>query len=242
MQVLDLCNNALSELPNEIGLLANLTELNISTNQISALPNSAILLRKLSVLDISNNLFARNFPPILAYMRSINVLHASGNLFTKNLESMTRDPQSLPQQIRASFAGDKKRHTFPLQMYVLGEEGCGKTTLITNLTISRFALGTSSSAPLLSRMKRRSLEPENEVAITPPLFQPHNKSERRKSLFVEPTQAAAALGKEHERPSSMTFPPISITQPSLSVRDWNISKVLPLDCSRSDSRLIVHRM
>lgn len=56
MQVLLIANNKLSALPNDIGGLKNLMELNASCNEISHLPRSLGQLKYLRALDLRKNL------------------------------------------------------------------------------------------------------------------------------------------------------------------------------------------
>jgi hypothetical protein len=54
-ETLDLSGLGLTELPPEIGILANLEELNLRDNQLNSLPLEMAKLSNLEVLDLSNN-------------------------------------------------------------------------------------------------------------------------------------------------------------------------------------------
>src|SRR6266446_5306061 len=55
LQVLELRNNRLTEIPEALGRLGNLKYLDLSNNQIATLPHSLINLNKLQHLDVRGN-------------------------------------------------------------------------------------------------------------------------------------------------------------------------------------------
>ena len=78
---LDLSGQNLTVLPDSIGLLANLVELNLGRNKLTTLPASVGELRNLDVLNISNNNF-NELPAAIRTMVHLDVLNFSNNPIT----------------------------------------------------------------------------------------------------------------------------------------------------------------
>ncbi len=75
---LDLSSHAISQLPDNFGLLTELVSLNLSGNLLQTLPKSMATMKHLSTLDLRRNHFTK-FPSVLATLplRSLNM---SGNM------------------------------------------------------------------------------------------------------------------------------------------------------------------
>lgn len=80
--MLDLSNNQLSELPEEIEALANLSSLDLSKNQLATLPLTIGSLARLTSLDLSSNEFVE-LPPQIGQLTTLNALNLSSNQLTK---------------------------------------------------------------------------------------------------------------------------------------------------------------
>ena len=92
---LNLSNNQISDLPEAITKLSNLTELYLSNNQLSALPKSVIKLSNLTELYLSNNQLSF-LPESLGNFSNLTELYLSANQlsflpeFLGNFSNLTR--------------------------------------------------------------------------------------------------------------------------------------------------------
>ena len=79
---LDLENKGLTELPEEIGKLKNLTELYLAFNQISKIPNAIAKLKNLSVLYLDHNQISE-IPSAITELTNLTVLYLNNNKISK---------------------------------------------------------------------------------------------------------------------------------------------------------------
>ena len=78
LEVLDICYNALEELPAEICTLRYLQRLNCSNNRLRSVPTDIDRLGALEELNFDNN-FVTAFPPNLGYMKKLKRFFLSNN-------------------------------------------------------------------------------------------------------------------------------------------------------------------
>lgn len=78
LQVLNLCNNRLTELPSEVGLLKNLHVLNLGLNQLQVLPPSIGALKELCRIGLSDNRFSR-IPACLSKLEKLEKVNLDRN-------------------------------------------------------------------------------------------------------------------------------------------------------------------
>lgn len=97
IDVLDLSKLGLTSLPEEIGYLSGLKNLNLKNNRLSELPTACTNFRSLTHINLENNEFA-TIPPCLAELPKLRVLKMKGNLlktvpawvfFQRNLKSLS---------------------------------------------------------------------------------------------------------------------------------------------------------
>jgi Leucine-rich repeat (LRR) protein len=79
---LDLSRMALTELPDSLGQLTQLTELNLFSNQLTSLPDSLGQLTQLTSLNLSNNQLT-TLPPSLGQLTQLQILDIHSNHFTE---------------------------------------------------------------------------------------------------------------------------------------------------------------
>jgi internalin A len=84
---LDLSSQQITELPEEIGQLTNLTSLNLNFNQLTALPESIGQLTSLTSLTISDNYLTES-PESIGQLTKLTSLVLSGNQLTKLPDSI----------------------------------------------------------------------------------------------------------------------------------------------------------
>jgi internalin A len=84
---LDLSGKGITELPNEIGQLANLQKLDLSHNQLTLLPESIGQLTNLQKLDLKANRLI-SLPDSLGQLTNLQWLNLSGNQLTSLPESL----------------------------------------------------------------------------------------------------------------------------------------------------------
>ena len=78
LEVLNLSNNQVSQLPSNIGELKNLKVLNLSNNQVSQLPSNIGELKNLEVLNLSNNQVSQ-LPSTIRELKNLKYLDLTGN-------------------------------------------------------------------------------------------------------------------------------------------------------------------
>lgn len=78
LESLVLCQNSLSDLPDDIGRLENLNELNITQNEISRLPSSIGRLKNLKILKASHNNLSE-LTPAISSIEELEELELSHN-------------------------------------------------------------------------------------------------------------------------------------------------------------------
>ena len=82
LQVLNISNNQIKQLPESIGNLERLHVLNASSNNLKALPNSIGRLKRLQTLDLRNNRHLRALPDVLGQATAIKELFVDPQGFT----------------------------------------------------------------------------------------------------------------------------------------------------------------
>lgn len=78
LKVLNLCNNRLTSLPSELGLLNKLQTLNLGLNQLEALPASIGALEELRHIGLSDNRFTR-LPGCLLKLKKLESIKMDRN-------------------------------------------------------------------------------------------------------------------------------------------------------------------
>lgn len=76
--VLNMCNNRLTSLPNQLGLLKKLQTLNLSLNQLKTLPASIRELRELRRISLSDNCFT-HVPDCLSKLKKLERVNLDRN-------------------------------------------------------------------------------------------------------------------------------------------------------------------
>ena len=73
----------LPELPEEISMLQEVTEMNLTGNKLQTLPQSFPALGKLKRLNLDNNSFS-TFPEVIGKMKALSHLSIDGNKFSED--------------------------------------------------------------------------------------------------------------------------------------------------------------
>ena len=139
IEVLRLDNNRLQQLPEDIGGMQNLVELQLSSNRLQGLPASIGFLRQLQTLDLAKNRLQSL--PDLTGLHALKILNAREN----RLEAIPRlpDPSSLDQLILGAFIRERKRpqleHWIANDSLLMGE-GVGMSRDAQDATESRRCL------------------------------------------------------------------------------------------------------
>ncbi|MHA1731022.1 MAG: leucine-rich repeat domain-containing protein [Promethearchaeota archaeon] len=122
---IDFGNNHLTGLPWSIGRLANLKALLLDHNLLTVLPEPVTSLRELEVLNLESNLI--EFLPDLEFFSSLR----SFNVFSNPLprETIAKIQKEIPYP--------------PLKIFLLGDGGVGKTTLLQKYVNGKFIPDTS---------------------------------------------------------------------------------------------------
>jgi Leucine-rich repeat (LRR) protein len=94
LQELDLENNQLSSLPDSIGNLINLQSLDLENNQLSSLPDSIGNLINLHKLDLSSNQFS-SLPDSIGNLINLQQLYLSSNKLESLPTSILKIKQAL---------------------------------------------------------------------------------------------------------------------------------------------------
>jgi len=81
-------NHLLKELPDSIGNLTNLRILNISRNKLQTIPDSIGNLKKLEKLDLSSNNLLNELPDTIGNLNSLEILNLSDTCLNSLPESM----------------------------------------------------------------------------------------------------------------------------------------------------------
>ena len=123
---LNLTDNKLTTLPPSLGQLTQLTELNLSSNQLTTLPDSLGQLTQLTELDLSYNKLT-SLPPSLGQLAQLTNLNLSSNQLTTLPDSLGQLTQlqtlaldgNSIEKLPDSFNNLKNLEVFTLQYYAI---------------------------------------------------------------------------------------------------------------------------
>ncbi|KAF6024987.1 hypothetical protein EB796_016722 [Bugula neritina] len=133
LEELELSNN--KQLPQGIGNLTQLRVLRAANNRIYSLPNSLCDLLDLETLELTNNRLAE-LPVTMFNLTKLTHMHTFSHMKPVGLW-LHKNPITEPPEIK------RTEHLQPVKLILLGQQGCGKTTL--NRTISSAAKCPTSS-------------------------------------------------------------------------------------------------
>ncbi|XP_044272440.1 E3 ubiquitin-protein ligase LRSAM1-like [Tribolium madens] len=94
LQVLDLHENAFTNLPEEIGVLRSLRELYLNDNQLKKLPDAICNLHNLNVLNVARNSL-KTLPENVGNLKNLKFLSVCGNKHLKRLPKSICDARKL---------------------------------------------------------------------------------------------------------------------------------------------------
>lgn len=78
LKTISLSRNGLTRIPEELGILAGLTELNLSYNKISCIPKTIVHLQRLKVLNLDSNCI-EEVPQEIGFLPNLTYLELSRN-------------------------------------------------------------------------------------------------------------------------------------------------------------------
>ena len=128
LQILDMHNNSISELPDGLQDLIHLRALNVAGNQLRFAPMESLNLLPLVELDLSRNRIGGTLLPAgLRAFRSLQNLDVSGNA----LASMSEDANLIMPELRSLIVSENRLQTLP---------NISTWTCLTNLAAANNAL------------------------------------------------------------------------------------------------------
>jgi GTPase SAR1 family protein len=151
---LDLRSSGLSEIPPEIGTLANLESLNLADNRIRTLPPQIGALNKLVCLDVSANLL-ETLPPELGRLANLRELDLFLNLLVR-----------LPPELGA-LGNLRRLNAYSNKLTDIPPEICNLTNLEELDLFSNRITHLPPQIGMLSRLKNLNLQ-RNRLEALPP--------------------------------------------------------------------------
>ena len=126
-----LTGKGISQLPDEIGELANLRQLYLSTNKLTSLPESIGNLTNLHQLWLDGNQLT-TLPSSLSRLKRMGELKLAGNPLNPAVQSAYNAGL---KELRAYLRSlEEAEPLYEAKLVLVGEGGVGKTTLLKALT------------------------------------------------------------------------------------------------------------
>jgi len=127
-------SNELGELPDDIGKLTNLKELDLSNNKLKSLPESINKIKGLQVLDLRGN--GLNIPPEILEKteKPQTILNYYFSLFPNSVQSPTLDPKEnvvVGKLLQTKYLNE-------IKLLFVGQGSVGKTSLIKRILSDTF--------------------------------------------------------------------------------------------------------
>lgn len=160
-----LSNNLLVSLPSEIGQLSSMVELDLSNNQLNSLPPEIGKLSNLKLLYLDNN-YLTTLPSEIVNLQNLSDIGLWGNPLEISVPiNILGDKYSENDNAQQFLMFYKKilegggRSLSEARVFVVGENGVGKTSLINRLIYSKFdpneeaTLGLEKSTLVLGNVR-----------------------------------------------------------------------------------------
>lgn len=170
IRTLYLSSNSLSQFPETITQLSNLITLSLSFNNLSQLPETITQLSNLKTLYLSSNNLSE-FPEPVTKLTNLTALYLSSNNLSQLPKSITKlekleklllndNPIKVPlpeivnQGVPAIFNYFRELaetdHIYEAKLFLVGEEGVGKTSIAKSLTNPKYILENEPSKESIS--------------------------------------------------------------------------------------------
>ncbi|WP_374939414.1 COR domain-containing protein [Tolypothrix sp. FACHB-123] len=135
---LHLGGNEITEIPEALAQLTNLTQLDLSDNQITEILEALAQLTNLRVLDLSDNQITE-IPEALAQLTNLTQLDLSGNQITNiPLEILnSKDTKKILNYLR-QISTSETRPLHEAKLLLVGQGSVGKTSLIERLIRNKY--------------------------------------------------------------------------------------------------------
>jgi len=133
-----LSNNQITEIPEAVANLTNLTHLYLFNNQITQIPELLAKLTNLTKLYLSDNGITE-IPEALAKLTNLTELHLSGNQIT-NIPLEIVDSNNVKEILNylRQISTSKTRPLHEAKLLLIGQGNVGKTSLIERLIRNKY--------------------------------------------------------------------------------------------------------